>query len=82
MRIGLLALLGEPIADREQAVAARREMRSPILEGAARALLPAAAVHRDEDGERSSALRQIEIALQRDAVVGRVGHCRTDVVLG
>jgi len=82
LRKTLLALLGQPVADREQAVATRRQIRSPILECAARTLLPAAAMHGDERRKRPGALRQIEIALERDAVMGRIGQGGTEIMPG
>ena len=62
LRKRLLALLRQPVADREQHVAALGEPGSPVLEGAAHTRLPAAAVHRDQRRERPGARRQIEIA--------------------
>ncbi len=69
LRKHLLALLRQPVADREQRVSALGEIGAPELEGAARARLPSAAMHGDERGMASRAGRQIEIAQQRNPVV-------------
>src|SRR5262249_59829091 len=73
LRKHLLSLLGQAVADREQHVAARGEIGSPELKGAARARLPAAAVHGDERGKRPAASRQVKIAEQRYAVMAGGG---------
>src|SRR6185312_10477092 len=67
------ALGDQPIADGEQRNAARGEIWPPVLEGAARAHDPGAAVHGDERRCCLGAGGQIEIADQLDAVVLRVG---------
>src|SRR5215218_2409119 len=67
MREHLLALLGQPIADREQGIAARGEIGTPELERAARARLPAATMHADQRWERPRPRRQVEVARERDA---------------
>src|SRR5262245_37804610 len=59
-RIGLLAGLGQPVADRKAGIAAGGEIRSPILVRVARAAPPVAAMHVDEDRERPGPGRQIE----------------------
>jgi hypothetical protein len=77
LREHFLSLLGQPVADREQGVAALGQIRPPELEGAACARLPSAAVHADERGERPGTRRQVEIAGERDAVVGGVADAVT-----
>ena len=74
LRKRLLSLFRQPVADREQDVAALGEIRAPILEGAARAGLPATAVHGDQRRKRPAPFGQIEIAGQRHAVMGRVSE--------
>src|SRR5262249_60919639 len=74
LRKHLLPFLGKAVADRKQPVAARGEIGPPELKGAARARLPAAAVHGDERGKRPAASRQVKIAEQRYAVMAGVGH--------
>src|SRR5262249_46992266 len=75
----LLPGLGEPVTHGKKRIAAFSEIRPPILKGRARALHPAPAVHCDEHRKRSIARRQIEIPLQSNAVMGRIGHTRTDI---
>src|SRR2546429_147629 len=84
LRNHFLALLRQPIADREQRIAARREIRSPILEGAASARLPSSAMRGNERGKRPGAGGQIKVARERNAVVGGVGEAATgfDLLLG
>ena len=84
LRKHFLALLRQPIADREQRIAARREIRSPILEGAASARLPSSAMRGNERGKRPGAGGQIKVARERNAVVGGVGEAATgfDLLLG
>ncbi len=71
-----LALGGQPIADGEHRIAARRQIRPPKLERGAHALDPAAAMHGDQRRRRFRALRQVEVALQLDAVVVGVGDAK------
>ena len=52
VREGLMAGLGQPVADREHRDAARGQPRPPVLKHAARALHPAAAMDADQDGKR------------------------------
>src|SRR5439155_3353265 len=66
LRKHFLALLRQPIADREQRIAARREIRSPILEGAASARLPSSAMRGNERGKRPGAGGQIKVARERN----------------
>src|SRR5262245_56346818 len=73
-RIGLLAGLGQPVADRKAGIAARSEIRPPILERVARAAPPVAAMDINDDRERPGRRRQIEIALELDAIVGGIGQ--------
>ena len=73
-RIGLLAGLGQPVADRKAGISARREIRAPVLERVARAAPPIAAVNVNDDRERASADRQVEVAFELDAVVSSVGQ--------
>src|SRR5262249_20052923 len=82
VRKRLGALLRQAIADREQRIAVRRKIRSPKLKLSAHALLPAAAMHSNQRRERPSAFRQVEIALQRNAVMGGVGQGGTKFMLG
>ena len=84
LRKHFLALLREAIADREQRITARGEIRSPILEGAARARLPSAAMGGNERGKRPGAGGQIKVARERNAIVGGVGNAATgfDLLLG
>src|SRR5213076_1954150 len=70
-------LFGQPIPDREQDIPALGEIRAPELERAARASLPAATMHRNEGGEWSRARRHVEIAGERNAVVGRISDFRS-----
>src|SRR5439155_7779407 len=72
LRKHFLALLREAITDREQRITARGEIRSPILEGAARARLPSAAMGGHERGKRPGAHGQIKVARERNAVVSGV----------
>jgi hypothetical protein len=76
MRKRLLSRRGEPVADREQRDAPRREILAPVLELAAHALHPAAAMHADQCRERPRPLRQVQVARKRNAVMRRVGHAR------
>ncbi len=52
LRKRLLVRLRQPVADGEQRDAARGEIRPPILERAARAADPGAAMHGDDRGRR------------------------------
>jgi hypothetical protein len=47
-----------------------------MLELAAHALHPAAAVHADQGRERARALRQLKVAGKRNAVMRAIGHVR------
>ena len=69
LRIGLLALGREAIADAEKGNAARGEIMPPIVQRLPRADPPAAAVHADERRMRPRSCRQKQIAGQFDAVV-------------
>src|SRR5262245_61330454 len=73
LRKHVLSLLGHAVADRKQRVAARGEIGSPELKGAARARLPAAAVRGNERGKRPGAGGQIKIAEQRNAIMAGIG---------
>ena len=68
-----LGLGGEPIGDGEHGDAAGRQIGPPMLEGAARALHPAAAMHGDQSRSGLRIVRQIEVALQLDAVMISIG---------
>src|SRR5262249_36084700 len=67
-------LLRQAVADREQHIAAAGEVRSPELKCTACARLPPAAVGGNKRGKRPGARRQIEVAEQRDAIMGGVGN--------
>src|SRR6202451_11033 len=79
-----LALGRQPIADGEHRIAACRQIRPPKLERGAHALDPAAAVHGHQRRRCFCALRQIEVALQLDAVVVGIGDAKMgcDVIRG
>src|SRR5439155_12491099 len=81
LRIGLLARLGEPVADSEASIAARGKVGAPMRKSLARAAAPIAAVDVDEEGKRSLPCRQIEIADQLDAVMVGVGDVLADVAV-
>src|SRR5205085_6057824 len=68
----LLTGLRETIADGEDAIAAAREIRSPVLVADRPADLPAATVDRDDDRMRSRCLRDVKVAGEPRAVVGGV----------
>src|SRR3954466_4448007 len=68
LRISLLARLGEPIADREPGISALGQVRAPVVERVARAAPPVAAVNIHDDRKRARSGREIEVALQGNAV--------------
>src|ERR1700761_6309465 len=74
-----LGLGREPVADGEQRGAARCQIRSPILEGAARALKPGAAMHGNQRRRGFDAFRQIKVANQLNAVVVGIGDAVFDL---
>ena len=78
-RIGLLAGLGQPVADRKAGVSALREIRAPKLERVTRAAPPVAAMNVNDDRVRSGAGGQIEVTFELDAVVSGVGQVVMDL---
>jgi hypothetical protein len=63
--------LHQPVFDREQGVAAAREVRAPVLVDVTVADLPAAAMHRDQHRCLVEPARIMQIAKQLDAVMHR-----------
>src|SRR5262249_57893212 len=74
LRKHFLAFFCEAVADGEQRVAARGEIRPPVLEGAAPTRLPSAAMRGNERGKGSRPDGQIKVAGERHAVMGGVGE--------
>jgi hypothetical protein len=73
-----LGFARESIGDGKYSDAARGEMRTPILKGAARAGDPAAAMHGDQRRRSFGRFRQIKVADKLDAIMIGIGDAVFD----